>query len=234
MLIAHDLVVGPTHDGGYYLVGAKAAMLGFSTATGWGPTAHSTRCWPGLAGCGLPLASPIPSTTLMWSGDLTQPCRGAASCSGAGAANGGMVEGAASRSRRREAGRGRAVKLTPSHRLYGLGAILLVALTICARRFERQGEAFPVVPLVIAGFAYLLGGSRVLLHPKFPEAGGCHRLWCWRRCGTLRFLRYRRAPMTTFAAMFGMAGCSGSATTLTLWYLTIRRLPRCTRRRRAL
>ena len=25
MLIAHDLVVGPTHDGGYYLVGAKAA-----------------------------------------------------------------------------------------------------------------------------------------------------------------------------------------------------------------
>jgi uncharacterized protein len=25
MLTAHDLVVGPTHDGGYYLLGAKAA-----------------------------------------------------------------------------------------------------------------------------------------------------------------------------------------------------------------
>jgi hypothetical protein len=28
MLIAGDLVVGPTHDGGYYLVGAKAAHAG--------------------------------------------------------------------------------------------------------------------------------------------------------------------------------------------------------------
>ena len=28
MLIARDLVVGPTHDGGYYLVGAKAAHAG--------------------------------------------------------------------------------------------------------------------------------------------------------------------------------------------------------------
>jgi hypothetical protein len=32
------------------------------------------------------------------------------------------------------------VKLTPSHRLYGVGAILLVALTICSRNFSRMGE----------------------------------------------------------------------------------------------
>ena len=32
---------------------------------------------------------------------------------------------------------------TPSHRLYGLGAILLVALLICARKFGGAGEALP-------------------------------------------------------------------------------------------
>jgi len=48
------------------------------------------------------------------------------------------------------------VKLTPSHRLYGLGAILLVALTICSRNFGGEGEAFSIIPLSVAGLAYLL------------------------------------------------------------------------------
>jgi len=61
------------------------------------------------------------------------------------------------------------VKLTASHRLYGLGAILLVALIICARKFGGQGEAFPVVALSIAGVAYLLAIRELFRTPDFPK-----------------------------------------------------------------
>ena len=48
------------------------------------------------------------------------------------------------------------MKPTTSHRLYGLGVILLVSLIVCALRFGGHGEAFPVIPLSVAGLAYLL------------------------------------------------------------------------------
>jgi hypothetical protein len=61
------------------------------------------------------------------------------------------------------------VKLTPSHRLYGLGAILLVALTICSRNFSRTGELSFFIPLAIAGVAYLLAIRELLSTPEFPK-----------------------------------------------------------------
>jgi alpha-1,6-mannosyltransferase len=64
---------------------------------------------------------------------------------------------------------GRPVKLTPSHRLYGLGAILLVALSICARNFSRTGEAPFFVPLAVAGVAYLLAIRELFSTPEFPK-----------------------------------------------------------------
>src|SRR6266581_7400809 len=64
---------------------------------------------------------------------------------------------------------GRPVKLTPSHRLYGLGAILLVALTICSRNFSRTGELLFFIPLAIAGVAYLLAIRELLSTPEFPK-----------------------------------------------------------------
>lgn len=48
------------------------------------------------------------------------------------------------------------VKLTPSHRVYGLAAILLAALAICARRFGNLGAPSFLISLAIAGIAYLL------------------------------------------------------------------------------
>lgn len=36
ILIAHDVVVGPTHDGGYYLVGAKASHVSLFSGDGMG------------------------------------------------------------------------------------------------------------------------------------------------------------------------------------------------------
>jgi alpha-1,6-mannosyltransferase len=64
---------------------------------------------------------------------------------------------------------GRSVKLTPSHRLYGIGAILLVALAICSRNFSRTGEPAFMVPLAVAGVAYLLAIRELFSTPKFPK-----------------------------------------------------------------
>src|SRR5258708_1115178 len=64
---------------------------------------------------------------------------------------------------------GRPVKITPSHRLYGLGAILLVALTICARKLSSVGEPSFIIPLAVAGVAYLLAIRELFFAPEFPK-----------------------------------------------------------------
>jgi hypothetical protein len=61
------------------------------------------------------------------------------------------------------------VKLTPSHRLYGLGTILLVALAICSRNFSRTGEPSFIMPLAVAGVAYLLAIRELFSTPQFPK-----------------------------------------------------------------
>jgi alpha-1,6-mannosyltransferase len=61
------------------------------------------------------------------------------------------------------------VKLTPSRRLYGFGAILLVALTICSRNFSRMGAPSFIIPLTVAGIAYLLAIREFFSTPKFPQ-----------------------------------------------------------------
>jgi alpha-1,6-mannosyltransferase len=61
------------------------------------------------------------------------------------------------------------VKLTPSHRLYGFGAILLVALTICSRKLSSVGEPSFIMPLAVAGIAYLLAIREFFSTPRFPH-----------------------------------------------------------------
>ena len=61
------------------------------------------------------------------------------------------------------------MKLTPSQRLYGLGAILLVALTICSRNFSSRGASSFLIPLAIAGVAYLLSIRELLSTSQFPK-----------------------------------------------------------------
>jgi alpha-1,6-mannosyltransferase len=60
------------------------------------------------------------------------------------------------------------VKLTPSRRVYGLGAILLVALTICSRKLSSPGESSFIIPLALAGTAYLLAIREFFCTPRFP------------------------------------------------------------------
>jgi alpha-1,6-mannosyltransferase len=61
------------------------------------------------------------------------------------------------------------VKLTPSCRVYGLGAILLVTLFICSWNFDRIGDPSFLVPLAVAGIAYLLAIREFFSTPKFPR-----------------------------------------------------------------
>jgi len=61
------------------------------------------------------------------------------------------------------------VKLTPSRRLYGLGVILLVALTNCSRKFGSMGAPSFLIPLAVAGAAYLLTIRELFSTPRFPR-----------------------------------------------------------------
>ena len=61
------------------------------------------------------------------------------------------------------------MKLTPSRRLYGFGAILLVALTICSRRLSSVAEPSFIIPLAAAGIAYLLAIREFFSTPRFPH-----------------------------------------------------------------
>ncbi|MFZ0877912.1 MAG: glycosyltransferase 87 family protein [Candidatus Acidiferrales bacterium] len=61
------------------------------------------------------------------------------------------------------------MKLTPSRRLYGLGVILLAALLTCSRKFSSVGEPSFIIPLAIAGIAYLLAIRELFSTLKFPR-----------------------------------------------------------------
>jgi alpha-1,6-mannosyltransferase len=61
------------------------------------------------------------------------------------------------------------VKITPSHRVYGFGAILLVALAICSRKFSSIGDPSFIIALAVAGVAYLLALRESFSMAKFPH-----------------------------------------------------------------
>jgi alpha-1,6-mannosyltransferase len=61
------------------------------------------------------------------------------------------------------------VKLTPASRVYGLGAILLLALSICSRTFHDRGGPYFMGSLTVAGVAYLLGVREIFANPKLPR-----------------------------------------------------------------
>jgi alpha-1,6-mannosyltransferase len=61
------------------------------------------------------------------------------------------------------------VKFTPSLRVCGLGAILLVALAFCSRKFNSPGESSFIILLAVAGIAYLLAIREFFCTPTFPK-----------------------------------------------------------------
>src|ERR1700752_779685 len=64
---------------------------------------------------------------------------------------------------------GRLMKLTPSQRVYCLGAILFVSLFVCSLNFGRTGSPSFLVPLAVAGIAYLLAIREFLSSSRLPQ-----------------------------------------------------------------
>src|SRR6516165_6048048 len=61
------------------------------------------------------------------------------------------------------------MKLAPSHRVYGLGAILLVSLFVCSRNFSERGDPSFLVLMGVASIAYLLAIREFFSTPRFPR-----------------------------------------------------------------
>lgn len=61
------------------------------------------------------------------------------------------------------------MNLTPSRRLYGFGAILLVSLIICSRNTASVGAPAFILPLLVAGIAYLFAIREFFVTQKFPR-----------------------------------------------------------------
>ena len=61
------------------------------------------------------------------------------------------------------------MKLTPSLRLYGCGAILLVSLALCSRKLSSIGEPSFIISLAVAGIAYLLAVREIFSRQRFDR-----------------------------------------------------------------
>ena len=59
--------------------------------------------------------------------------------------------------------------MTASRRLYVLGGVLLVALTVCARKLSSPGEPAFLIPLAIAGIAYLFAIRELFSAASLPR-----------------------------------------------------------------
>lgn len=64
---------------------------------------------------------------------------------------------------------GGSLKLTPTRRLYGIGAILLLSLAICSHKFSNAGEPSFIVWLAVAGITYLFAMREFFSTPNFPR-----------------------------------------------------------------
>ena len=60
------------------------------------------------------------------------------------------------------------MKISPAWRVYILGATLCVVLTICSRKLGTREPSF-IIPLAVAGIAYLLAIREFLSTPRFPR-----------------------------------------------------------------
>ena len=61
------------------------------------------------------------------------------------------------------------MRLTHAQRLYGLGVILLAALTICSRNLADTGGRAFMIPLAVAGVTYLVAVRELFSTIRFPR-----------------------------------------------------------------
>ncbi len=190
-LATEDVVMGPTHDGGYYLVGAKASYPTLFASDGLGTSSALQRLLARAQALGLSVGFADRFYDIDVADDLSRlakelrldPAR--------------APRTAAWLKDLRDAGNGyscplaiateqkcgpmdpheRAVKVPSAVRVYALGAILLVALSICSRHFGDRGGPLFMAALTVAGIAYLFAVREFFRGPEIP-----HRTFLAHRC----------------------------------------------------
>jgi hypothetical protein len=83
------------------------------------------------------------------------------------------------------------VNLTASTRVYALGTIVLVAMTICSLTFRDRGGTYFMLSLTIAAIAYLLAVREFFANPTFPRRVVVIGLVC---CAVWQIAFLRLAP----------------------------------------
>lgn len=176
-----DVVVGPTNDGGYYLVGAKTSHPALFNRDGMGTSnaLDTLRERVRTLGLSLHLADPfydidLGSDLLQLEEELRQaPSRAPRTAAWLkefrvlrpGSASTGNLPHPVTTSPQH----GRRLHPTASHRLYILGIILLGALSVCSRNFVNLGTPSFLLALAVAAVAYLLAIREFFVTPSFPK-----------------------------------------------------------------
>ena len=172
-LAGHDVVVGPTHDGGYYLVGAKASHPTFFANDGMGTSTALERLLSRARALELSVGYADSFYDIDVADDLTrlaEELRMAPARAPRTAAWLKEWELIAEHFRAGSSdGHGRTLRITRAWRVYLLGATLCVALTICSRHFGDRGGPYFMATLALAGIAYLLAVREFFVTPRFPR-----------------------------------------------------------------
>ena len=88
---------------------------------------------------------------------------------GGDATHGGMAERAGPGKSTIADGYGTVVTIIPAWRVYGFGATLCVALSICSSYFCDRGGPYFMASLTVAGIAYLFAIREFFAAPRFAR-----------------------------------------------------------------
>ena len=170
MLAAHDVVVGPTHDGGYYLVGAKDSHPALFAHDGMGTSSALEKLLSRAGVLELSIGFAAPFYDIDVADDLTRLAEELRLAPERAPRTARWLEDWASGNTVPD-GHGRIVagKITSAWRVYLLGATVCAALTICARNFADRGGPGFMTSLAIAGIAYLLAIREFFATPQFER-----------------------------------------------------------------
>ena len=168
-LTDHDVVVGPTNDGGYYLVGAKAAHPSLFDGDGMGTQSALETLLARARKLQLSVGFTDPFYDIDVEGDLTQLAAELRIAPDRAPRTAIWLKDWGQTLAELRTGTGDVVKLTPSHRLYGLAAVMFVALVVCTRLPGGVGAPLYLIRWPLPASRTCSPCVRFSSRPKFPR-----------------------------------------------------------------
>ena len=232
ILSAHDVVVGPTYDGGYYLVGAKAHHPTLFANDGMGTSSALERLLSRARTLQLAVGFADHFYDIDVADDLTRLAEDLRLAPTRAPRTAAWLKEWERVADTIDEWQRKIVTITPASRVYILGITLCVALTICSRSFSDRGGPYFMASLTVAGIAYLLAVREFFATPRFDRRVlviGLLLAAVWH----IAFLRLPTVLRTMFIVMFGTDAFRDSATIPISSSQVILRRRRCTPRKPA-